>query len=92
MWPKALTSSGARRHDGFDSEREEEIEEGTAMPLTTAWCAQHTGEENWTTTLLACPAHDRETVATISVPSECLEKILVEAPLSSASTAFSANF
>ena len=28
--------------------------------LLTAWCAQRTGEANWATTLLACPAHDRE--------------------------------
>ena len=48
MWPQAEVDDGgggARRHDGFHGEREEEIEEGTAMPLT-AWCAQHTGEAN----------------------------------------------
>ena len=28
--------------------------------LLTAWCAQRTGEASWATTLLTCPAHDRE--------------------------------
>ena len=60
--------------------------------LLTAWCAQRTGEVNWATTLLACPAHERERRNHFRSTSEYLEKILVQEPLSSASAAFPANF